>query len=383
MQNLRRTSRKEFLKLVGAAAFLPSSFAQNQPAAIVGKRPMILRNEYPEDLETPLEAFGTWLTPNDAFFVRQHLPRPKVNVAEWRLKIRNLSGKTTELGIAELRRMAMHTVPATLECTGNNRSYFQPIVPGLQWTKGGIGNAEWRGVTIADILKAAGAQGGKHVHINGADVGVAKTPDFIRSMPMRKALHPDTLVALFMNGEPVPEINGGPLRLVVPGWNGASWVKWVTELTESEEEEKGFYMNPAYRYPKVPLPPGTAAKPEDLAPLERMPVKSFIFTPANGAKASMAALDVRGIAWSGERRITRVEISSDRGVSWHNVELGKEDFPSAWRLWRYRWTPERPGYHLLMCRATDDAGATQPLDAVWNPSGYLSNAVDRVGVEVA
>src|SRR3954451_10224725 len=128
MQNLRSTSRKEILKLVGAAAFLPSSFAQNQPAAVAGNRPMILRNDFPEDLETPLEAFGSWLTPNDAFFVRQHIPRPEVNAGTWTLEVAGRVNKPRRLSLAEVRALPQHVVPATLECTGNGRGFFTPRV---------------------------------------------------------------------------------------------------------------------------------------------------------------------------------------------------------------------------------------------------------------
>lgn len=383
MSHRDRPTRQQFLRFLTGGLTAATAFGQDNGPVFAGKRTMIVHNDFPEDLETPLDAFGSWLTPNDAFFVRQHLPRPEVDIRAWRVEISGLADKPQSLSLDDIRRMRQYIVPATLECTGNGRGYFRPSMPGLLWKKGGIGNAEWRGVRLADLLRLVNVKtGAAFVDVDGADTGVSKTPDFIRSIPMRKALDPATLIALEMNGAPLPEIHGGPMRLVVPGWNGANWVKWVNRLNLVAESNSGFYMNPAYKYPKVPLPPGTAARPEDLAPLERMPVKSFFFSPQPESKHTRGPVSLRGLAWAGERRIARVDVSVDRGLNWKAAELGKEDFPSAWRLFRCDWTPAGAGYHVVMCRATDDAGVTQPIDAAWNPSGYLWNSVDRLGVLV-
>jgi DMSO/TMAO reductase YedYZ molybdopterin-dependent catalytic subunit len=236
---------------------------------------------------------------------------------------------------------------------------------------------------LADLLSEARPKtDAKFVDANGADVGVAKTPDFVRSVAIRKATLPDTLVALEMNGVPLPDIHGAPARLIVPGWNGANWVKWVTQLTLNAEANSGFYMNPGYRYPTVAVSPGSPVRPEDLVTLETMPVKSFFVSPEDGTKCSRGGTVLSGIAWAGEQRIAKVDVSADRGASWHSAKLSKEDFPSAWRLWRFDWEPKSLGYHLLMCRATDQSGAKQPIEAAWNPSGYLWNSVDRLGVMV-
>lgn len=377
-------TRKDFLRMLAGLPLAALAEAQSgAPLTVPGKRPMLVHNDFPEVLESPLEAFDSWLTPNDAFFVRQHLPRPKVDVASWKLTVDGLVEKELSLSIEQLKAMPMHTVPATLECTGNGRGYFKPAVPGLQWKKGGIGNAEWRGVKLTDLLAQAKVKAGANfVDADGADKGVAKTPDYIRSISMKKALLPGTIVALEMNGQPVPEIHGGPLRLVVPGWNGANWIKWLNRLTVAAQMNNGFYMNPAYRYPKRPVPPGTPVPPDQLAVLETMPVKSFIVSPAEGHKHGSGMLEIRGIAWSGEQRIMKVEVSTDRGITWNTAQLGKEDYASSFRMFRYNWMPAATGYHLLMSRATDRSGATQPIDAAWNPSGYLWNSIDRVGVMV-
>jgi sulfite oxidase len=371
-------SRRE---LLAALAAVPA-FAQ-ELVTIPGKRSMILHNDWPEDLETPLEYLNTWLTHNDVFFVRQQLPRPKTDAATHRVALTGRVNKQIELSVAELRKLPQYTVTATLECTGDGRAFFRPRVPGVPWGRGAIGNAEWSGPRLSDVLKLAGTdENASWVTVNGADVGVAKTPDFIRSMRMEKALHPATLLALNMNGEPLPDLHGFPVRLIVPGWNGASWVKWVTSLTVANEPDSGFFMNPAYRFPKHPVAPGAAANPADLEIIEAMPVKSHITSPEDQARIGMNATTVRGIAWAGEQRIARVEISNDGGRHWSEAQLAGKDLPFTWRLWSLEWTPKTSGYHTLMSRATDSAGNVQPIAATWNPSGDLYNAIDQIGVLV-
>jgi DMSO/TMAO reductase YedYZ molybdopterin-dependent catalytic subunit len=344
---------------------------------------MLVHNEMPEDLEAPAEYLDTWITPNDAFFVRQHLPRPKVNAQEYRLEITGLVNQRVTVTLADLRALPQQTVPATLECAGNGRGNFRPRIPGLQWMKGAIGNAEWRGPRLSDVLAKAGvASGATYADFDGADKGVALTPDFIRSIPMRKVMHPATILALQMNGEPLPDLHGFPARLIVPGWDGASWVKWVSSISLVAQPHNGFYMNPAYRYPKTPVVPGTAARPEDLEVLEGMAVLSFFAKPAPGVRLKMAPVTLSGAAYAGEERVVRVEVSVNGGASWQNAQLSKQDFPFAWRTWTFSWKPLRPGYQVLCCRATDSAGRTQPIEAEWNPSGYLYNAIERLGVVV-
>src|SRR5947209_17619885 len=164
---------------------------------------MILHNDRPEDLETPLRYFDSYLTPNDVFFVRQHLPRPAaIDPAQYRLTVNGMVSKPVQLTLADLEKLPQHTVPATLECTGNGRAFYTPKVPGVQWGRGAVGNAEWTGPRVSDVLKLAGVDGqAAFLEIDGADTGVAATPDFVRSMPMPKTMHPATLLALKMNGQ--------------------------------------------------------------------------------------------------------------------------------------------------------------------------------------
>jgi DMSO/TMAO reductase YedYZ molybdopterin-dependent catalytic subunit len=378
-----RFNRREILSAFATAAAFRSVLKADDPVIIPGKRPMIVHSDRPEDLETPLRYFDSWITPTDSFFVRHHLPRPSIDQAAYRLTVEGMVSKPQKLTLAGLQKLPQHTVPAVIECTGNGRAFYSPKVPGIQWTRGAIGNAEWTGPRISDVLNLAGASGsGAFLDADGADAGVASTPDFIRSLPMKKAMHPATILALKMNGQPLPELHGAPARLLVPGWDGASSLKWVVRLSVTAQPHNGFYMNPAYRYPRYNLPPGTPARPAELEILEAMPVKSSITAPEDQARLKLGPVTIRGFAWAGEQAIERVEVSTDGGSQWRNATLSREKLPFAWRLFQLEWQPRDPGYYTILSRATDTAGHVQPVVAAWNPSGYLFNAIDRVGVIV-
>jgi len=386
---MKRDSALPRRRQILASVLAPALMAQSErPLSFPGKRSMLVHNDFPEDLEAPAETLNSFLTPVDRFFVRQHLPRPRINAAEWRLAIAGMVSTPLTFSLDDLRKLPQHKLPATLECAGNGRGYFRPRIPGLQWTKGAVGNAEWAGPRIADLLQRAGMDAkAAYVDFDGADVGAGQTPDFIRSIPVRKCTHTDTILALTMNGEPIPDLHGFPARLIVPGWDGASWVKWVTRITASSESSKGFYFATAYRYPKFPVAPGAAARPEDMEVIEAMPVKSIFTAPAAGSSSEPARLPkgratLAGLAWCGENKIARVEVSTDAGASWLDAALGRENFRYAWRLWQFEWTPPGPGYYTLCVRATDSAGRMQPIEAPWNPSGYLWNSIERIAALV-
>ena len=147
---------------------------------------------------------------------------------------------------------------------------------------------------------------------------------------MAKAMHPATILALSMNGQ-TPDIHGFPVRLIVPGWDGTSSVKWVVRISAQEQTGTGFFMNPGYRFPKFPLPPGTPARPAELEVIEGMPVKSSIVAPEDQAKVAMGPIDIRGFAWAGENAIERVEVSTDGGSRWRDAQLSPQKLPFAWR----------------------------------------------------
>ncbi len=272
---------------------------------------------------------------------------------------------------------------ATLECAGNGRAFYDPPVAGVQWTKGAVGTARWTGVRMADVLKRAGVRNtGQFVVMNGADRALGTMPDFVRQVPIDKAMHPDTIIAYEMNGAPLPPVHGFPLRVIVPGWEGAYAVKWLASLRVVEREFDGFWVASGYRYPTKRVAPGAAVDAKDMAPLTGLVVKSLITKPLDGATIAPGKIDVAGFAWAGEVGIARVDVSVDHGSSWQPAKLTGENARYTWRRFETQVDAAKPESFLILARATDANGLTQPMTPPWNPSGYLWNAPDAVRVEV-
>ena len=354
--------------------------------ALRGDQPgkgLMVRSANPEDFEMPLSGFDTWLTPAENFYVRTHIYKPKVELSAWRLRVDGRVERELTLDMAQLEKLPRVEQVAVMECAGNGRSFYDPGVAGMQWRYGAVGNARWTGVRLADVLKRAGLKpGATQVLFNGADVPMGKVPDFVRSVPLEKALHPDTMLAFHMNGAPLPSSHGFPLRLVPPGWAGDSWVKWVTNITLLDKEYDGFFMKTAYRHPIRTVPPGTAVAPSAMVPVTSIKPKSIIAAPVAGERLAAGPLTIRGAAWAGVSPVARVDVSTDSGRTWRPAKLGVDRARYAWRLWEATWTPPGDGSYVLMAKATDDTGETQPFLEDWNPSGYLWNVVHSVRVEV-
>jgi DMSO/TMAO reductase YedYZ molybdopterin-dependent catalytic subunit len=353
-------------------------FAQSAP----GER-RIVRSIRPQDFETPVSLLDSWITPNDLFYIRSHLYTPTVDAASWALSVDGEVDRPVMLTLAELRQMPSVTIAATLECAGNGRAFFDPPVAGVQWERGAVGNARWTGVRLGEVLKRAAARtSGRFIWMDGADRPMGKVPDFVRQVPLDKALHPSTILAYEMNGQPLPAAHGFPLRAIVPGWEAAYSVKWLTHLQVSAKESDAFFVQTGYRYPRVPIAPGAAVDPKDMVPLAGLTVKSIITSPAEGAVAKRGPISVSGLAWAGEANVTRVDVSVDNGSTWRQATLGSDQAPFAWRQFSYEWRADGPGSFLVMARAADDRGRVQPIAALWNPSGYLWNSIERVRVNV-
>jgi sulfite oxidase len=345
---------------------------------------MMVRSSRPEDLEMPLDGFNQWITPIDQFFVRCHTYTPEPpKLAEWRLKLDGVVNQPVMLAMDDLKKMPRVEMVAVLECAGNGRSFYQPRVAGTQWAFGSVGNARWAGVRFRDVLAKAGLKdSAQHILFDGADVPLGKMPDFQRTIPVKKALDPDTMLAYEMNGEALPLEHGFPLRMIVPGWASDSWVKWLEHVEVLDHEFEGFWMKTAYRHPAHPVEPGAAVDPKEMIPVTDLNVKSVIATPAAGwIKPGRSRIS--GTAWSNTSPVTRVDVSIDGGDTWKPAKLGKDKGQYAWRLWQLDWEAKLGEQRTLLARATDAAGQTQPLAGQWNPSGYLWNAVQRVDVEVS
>ena len=370
--------RREFFLLV-AGAFL-------QPSVDRPKRDMLARSVRPEDLEMPLSGFSDYITPTEHFFVRTHVYAPRVNMNDWRLKVDGEVATTLTLTMEDLKQLPAIELVSVVECAGNGRAFYEPSMPGLQWANGGVGNGRWRGVRLADVLKRAGVKdSAREILFNGADVPVGTMPDFQRSIPIKKAVDANTLLAYEMNGEVLPVAHGFPLRVVAPGWAGDSWTKWLTSISVLDNEHEGFWMKRAYRHPGRPVEPGSAVPPEHMQPVTSLRVKSVIAVPLDGSHVvSGTPVTIRGVAWSGDAGpVTGVDVSVDGGRSWRPASLKRDQRTQVgWRQWERNWTPDREAYHSILSRARDAAGNTQPFDQEWNPSGYSWNVIPRVGVNV-
>ena len=380
MRGEPRIDRRQFFEfLLGAAALTVGSSATAQQRADAPH--LIQLSGRPLDAETPLEALTSYITPNDLFFVRTHWTPVRVDPATWSLTVDGEVSTPLKLSLAALKALPRVDVTCVLQCSGNGRYWFDPPVPGVQWRYGAVGNARWSGVRVRDLLSRAGVKDvTRHIHSFGADAPPGRVPRFNRSLEIEKALA-DTIVAYEMNGVPLPHEHGGPARLVVPGWAGDHWMKWLTTLSASRDPQVGFYMETAYKYPVRPGPPGVAVAAADMRPVTEMFVKSNITSSPSrlrvGERASLA-----GFAFSGAPDIARVEVSVDDGVTWREARLNREHHPYAWRLWSHEWTPSAPGSHRIAVRATDSSGRQQPKAPDWNPSGYLYNGWHTVTVEV-
>jgi DMSO/TMAO reductase YedYZ molybdopterin-dependent catalytic subunit len=367
------------MSLLGWAGPVPQSGVIEVP----GEAGLIVRSLRFVDLETPVEYFNTWLTPASHFFVRNHMHEPsELDAGDWRLSVGGEVEKPFTLTFADVAKLETHSVVNTLECAGNGRSLHRPQVPGVQWGKGAVGTARFSGPRLRDILQRAAIKStGKHVMFRGLDEVPGKVPPFIRSIPIEKALDSDTLVATQMNGAPLSRHHGFPARALVPGWIGAASCKWLTEIKVLDSEFVGNFMSPGYRFPNQPVKPGDAVKPEDTHPVTGLSVKSVISGPIDGARMKSGNISVHGAAWAGEADIVKVEVSTDGGASWNSARFGRDQAHYAWRLWSHEWKA-KAGDYTILARATDSQGRTQPAEPVWNPSGYLYNAVDQVKIHV-
>ena len=350
---------------------------------LYGKDKLIIRSIRPPDFETPVSLLNSFITSNDVFYVRSHIPIPQVDAATWALKIGGEVNSPITLSLDEIKKLPAVTITNTLECAGNGRAFFQPALAGIQWEKGAVGNARFTGARMSDVLKKAGVKtSGVNVEMHAADRPPGTMPAFVRQVPMAKAMHPDTVIAYEMNGAPIPLVHGAPLRAIVPGWEGAYSIKWLNALNVIAKDSDSFWVATGYRYPTRRVAPGAAVDAKDMAPLTGLIVKSLITTPADGASQGVGKILVGGFAWAGEDDIKAVDVSIDNGATWRPARLTGEQARYAWRRFEFEFNAARPESYLILSRATDSKGKMQPAVSQWNPSGYLWNQYDSIRVEV-
>jgi DMSO/TMAO reductase YedYZ molybdopterin-dependent catalytic subunit len=341
----------------------------------------------PPQFETPFSVFNEGvLTPNDAFFVRYHLADIPLEIDSetFRVEVKGKVDKPLSLSISDLKTgFEPAEIIAVNQCSGNSRGFFEPRVGGGQFGNGAMGNARWKGVPLKAVLDRAGVQAGAlQISFNGLDSPVLpETPDFVKALDVDHARDGEVMIAYAMNGEDLPWLNGFPVRLVVPGFYGTYWVKQLNEITVLDKMLDNFWMKTAYRIPAnacACIEPGKTALAT--VPINRLNVRSFLTNVLDGAKVkSETDIPLRGIAFDGGYGISEVAISLDGGKSWRAAKLGENLGKYSFREWRAGVRLPK-GDHVLMVRATNRIGQSQPMEALWNPAGYMRNVVERTRI---
>lgn len=334
----------------------------------------------PLNAETPLVALLDELTPAKLVYVRNHFAIPAINERTWSLSVDGMVERHLSLSLKELQAMETRRLNVTLECAGNGRKMMDPLPGGTLWGYGAVSIVQFIGTPLKNVLQKAGLQDEViEIMFQGGDSGEVahgRSESFSRSLPMEVALHPDTLLAWGMNGEPLSPEHGFPLRVVVPGWYGMASVKWLTKISAMNKPFEGYFQNEHYVYSEDQVAP-------ESAPVRHIQPRALIVQPVNdtGIRRQEEAL-IEGISWSGYGSIVQVEVSVDGGDRWQEAELGPQRSRYDVQSWQFLWVPERVGSAVLMCRARDSGGNIQPDGQRWNRLGYGNNGPQKVMLRV-
>ncbi len=417
--NTSRLSRRQFGKLFGVAGvalgaspgMVRSALADTPDSAqiIAGKASgLIVHNADLGVMETPLAMLRKYdHTPKDILFNRFHYPHagdaawyattsppPAEMVRNWTIRVDGLVQRPRTLTIADLAARPQETRVSVLQCAGNGRAYYaaKEKVAGGQWHNGGMGNVVWEGTPLRPLLDDLKMVPNSDAHwLTAEGWDQPATPegsDFAKSYHLADSALDHAILALKMNGEPIPATNGGPVRLIIPGYYGNMNVKMLTVLLYAAAESPSAFQSVGYRMPNMPVQPGEF-EANDYTVYNSVPtyghkIKSVIFSPLPEDGAKAGEVEITGVAFNdGEAAITSVEVSADGGKSWQAADIKPPESPWAWHHWTTRATLAS-GSNVLMCRATDALGRTQPMDGLtrWNPRGYEWNGVDRVEISI-
>ena len=406
-------SRRHFLRGSGLAAMstaigasipfahllpdglIPVVLAQtNGPLLLPGKSGLTVLNDRPINAETPAHLLDDPVTPAARLFVRNNGVPPvtyDIDPLAWELSVEGEACENPKaFTLRELQERFRHyTLQLQIECGGNGRSEFNPPATGNQWSTGAVGCPEWTGVRLKDVLEDCEiGDNAVYVAYEAADSHLSGDPTkqpISRGVPVRKAMESESMIVWAMNGEPLPELHGYPLRMLCAGWPASVSGKWLTRILVRDRVHDGAKMTgKSYRVPCKPVAPGTDVADEDMCIIESMPVKSLITFPKSGLQHALSSsLQIRGHAWAGDRRVQRVFTSIDFGATWQAAKLKKPANRLAWQHWTSNVEFPETGYYEVWARAVDDKGVAQPIVLPgWNPRGYLNNACHRIAVMV-
>lgn len=343
-------------------------------------------------IHKPLNVEASFLNPPTAltsaahFFIRDHFPVPALDAETWRLEIDGAVEKRLSLSLADLKAMPPSTHKCVLECAGNGRLFLPNVPEGVQWGLGAAGCGAWTGVPLRDVLALAGLKpDAVELVFEGADHGIPEKQlkpkneiHYSRSVPVKAGMQPEVLLAWQMNGEDLPLAHGAPVRLIVPGWYSVASVKWLTKISVINRPFLGYFQTVEYAY----------WAHSDSLPPERIPItdiflKSQIAHPVIHQQLPAGEVcRVSGAAWSSGPTIESVEISADKGLTWHPATFDSANEDHAWRLWHWEWKPASIGNHTLMSRATDCNCKTQPLQHNEDYESYIIDHTVSIPVMV-
>lgn len=343
---------------------------------------LITRKLKPENQETPIHFLYQKITPTEYFFIRNHFDYPKLTEQAFFLPVEGKVKRPVIFSYENIIRMPSKTLVFPLECSGNKRAYFKPEVYGEQWKDGAISQGIWKGIPLYTLLALTGLErSALEVVFEAYDYGKREDLegifDYKRSLPLRKALHSDTLIAYELNGKPIPFKHGYPLRLIVPQWYGMSSVKWLKRINVIDHHFHGPFQEIDYNY--YPYKDSDVGK----IPVTNINVSSIIQQPLSNSILNTGKHIISGIAWTGAGVIKEVEVSTDGGENWHKAKHSQDlSQPYSWSSWRYIWKVSQKGEYKIMSRASDSFGCSQPLEAMWNRKGYGYNAVYTINIKI-
>lgn len=390
MSTKNKPNRRQFLKsmatgtvatgtLLAPSTSISSSTSNSTKAdSLFNAENFIVHGTNPLRIETRRSVIGMGvITPTDRFFVRNNLPLPTSSIVsqpdQWAVTVNGVK-QPIVISVGELKALGLETVGTVIQCSGNGRAFFTHGPAGSNWSVGAAGCAIWTGIRLKTLIDhCGGVEAGAHFLTACGGEIIPEDMDrnslvVERSIPIAKALD-DTFLAWEMNGEPIPLLHGGPLRLIVPGYFGCNNIKYVKTISFDSKQSEAKIQNNGYRF----RPIGTSSS-SHYPSMWRMPVKSWLNGPgADNIPTLAGEVNLYGVALSGERGVERVEISLDMGETWQLAKLEPMDLgPNAWRVFSYKVSLP-PGRHTIVSRATDLKGDVQPKERLENERGYAHN----------
>ena len=361
-----------------ATPALPATAAKPLPAYIAWKDPAAMIVHSTNTVETRRHAFGTSVvTPNEMVYIRNNLPPPSFDIVadrdSWQMSVEGVKN-SRKFSVGELKSLGLETVAMVLQCSGNGRGMFPVRPSGTPWQVGAAACVIWSGVPVRLLADTLGGVTNGMVYMTGT--GGEKTPDGLdpksvmveRSVPI--AAMADALLAWEMNGVPISLAHGGPLRLIVPGYNGVNNVKYLARLAFTQAQSDAAIQKTGYRL----SPPGEKGDPSQPSIWE-MAAKSWINSPGPESGPLRAGkVQIKGVGFGGMQAVKAIEVSADSGKSWKPARLVGPDLGKyAWRQFVFS-IDLAAGAHTLMCRTIDSLGVVQAENRIENTGGYSNSS---------